>query len=146
MPDKNIIRLSSYFIKNDIDSLNDLPLELSNTVANIYYNAIHQILEEKFNETELVKIKAEEIEPFLKSKENHFLDDMELIKRMIKSFREIKVNEKQRDAHFISMLIIDEIKYKIETPHKKSFLLRWCLRFFRRKKVLEIENLNQLIT
>ncbi len=127
MPDHIIIEKCEYFIRKHLDNLNDLNYEFANTVSNVYYKNFK-------NRDDIENLKT------LRG-----VDEIELINRMISSYRKIKEKECAKDYNYISGLIIDEMKYGIKKAHTKSQVRRWIERVLKKKKIDEVQGLIDLM-
>lgn len=152
MPEDQILKLTYHYITKRFKSIEDLPEELGNTLANIYYHDIEigiKTLKEFnsdhpfFNQEDTDYDKKLDM---LKSAKPDTLNNIKTINRMIDSYREIKAAEKPSASKFIAQLILDTMKYDIKDAPGKSELRRWFERIQKKKNVREIPNLFTIIT
>jgi len=150
MVNKRIIKLCREAIRNDVGTLNDLPHELANTFANIYYKFFE--LNEKIDnsETGMPSIFAEEGNIFevLKnfSRESQFiLVHIKKIPEYVQGFREIDKIQQPNVYNLLVNLYLDILKYRIKNAHKKIGIWRRMERIFKSNSVNEIPNLIDMI-
>ncbi len=152
MPEQYIIELISYCIKKKLGDIDDIPLELANTIANVYYNSIDQAIKKWHKENP-------DTQSFNQDRQNDYeklvmlnladpdsLKDIKMINKMISSYRDIKETETQRTAKYIGQMIIDTMKYKIKNAPEKSELKRWFERRIKKKNITEIPGLIEMLT
>ncbi|MFH1155627.1 MAG: hypothetical protein V1793_17615 [Pseudomonadota bacterium] len=143
------LELTEYLILKLLGSLDDLSLDLSNTVVNVYHDTITHALEESMTGGQEVPDRTgpgdlpdmEEIILILGLLSPHESNRILLMNRMINSLREIKRTESRRAANYIAQLITDSMKYCIEDAPKKSEVRRWIERRQKKKTVREVPGL-----
>ena len=139
------LQYAAKLIECSIDTLDDMPTELANTIANIYY---------KFA---LLSIESEEMPfPFGKApgrdsreKMNNYVEysikvkaEFEAVPKFVQVLRECKKNNSP-EYDGILHFVLDNLKYNIKNATFKSLIVRKMERPF--KKVDEIEGLVDLM-
>jgi hypothetical protein len=128
MPKQDVLRMCEKAIQKDIGNLDDLPHELANTVANVYYKYFDQafdvmkrasnnpgwIPKEMKRETDLF----EGLSSFLENSAR-FKSDFEAAPKFIEELREINKHEQPNLYQFTVEFILDCLKYDIKNAHKK---------------------------
>ena len=149
MPDKMVLILVGILMEEKLGEVDDLPHELGNTIANVYVREISTGLgDEVCRQISLSDNNRDALEQILTdfgldddSQEN----DITLVNRMIRSFREIRETEKPRQAGYIAQIILDTMKYGIKDATGKSEMRRWFERRKKRGAVQEIPGLMGMI-
>jgi protein-disulfide isomerase len=130
MPDSNIIDICKGLIEKNAIDLSLFTAEFKNTITNTFYKEVKIFLGDSRadlnEEVTMDKFQSEKIG---------------LLKRMVKSLKEIQEKEGKKEVKFINELILDEMKYDIKDAHKFSEINRRVKRFFRKSKVDEIDDL-----
>lgn len=149
-PDKVALEMAVSLIKTDLITINDLPLELANTVANVYYNYIifmelHKITKQEGKLPEALMNYSGNI----KTKMRKYIEDsakiqvyMEATPKFINGLRQIDKSGKPNLYHYTVEYILDSLKYNIKNINHKTGLRRAIERRF--KKVNEIDDLVHL--
>lgn len=136
-------------IKNDLGSIDDLPYELANTVANIYYKFLNytyqglgegKIPKEIKREADL----SEGLSSYLKST-NKRISDVQKIPEFIGELRKIDKYQTPNKYQAMIELILDILKYEIKDVFYKSGIRRAFERKMKKGKVQEIPNLVDLL-
>lgn len=154
MPNQKVLEMCEKAIQKDLGDLDDLPYELANTVANVYYkyfdyavdivkratNNPGWIPKEMKRETDMM----EGLTSFIENS-TRFKSDFEAVPKCIEGLREINKHEKPNLYQFTVHFILDCFKYDIKDAHKKTELRRMIERKVRKKKVQEIPNLVDLL-
>ena len=154
MPKQDVLRVCEEAIQKDLGSLDDIPHELANTVANVYYKYFDQTLDmmkrainnpgwipkEVKRETNMLK----GLTSFLKNSAR-FKSDFEAAPKFIEGLRKINKHEQPDLYQHTVEFILDYLKYNIKDAHKKTGLRRMIERKFRKGKVQEIPNLVDLL-
>lgn len=154
MPNPTAIKFAEDLIKAQIGSLDDLPIELANTIANVFYKMSLQFLEmselKERNGSIPMSIKNEiGTKSFQELLQDYLISnaqiktDFEAASDFIKSLREIDKIEKPDIYQYFVEFILDCLKYNIESPAYKTEENRMLERKF--KKVDEIPNLIDLM-
>ena len=149
MIEKDIIEKCREIIKNELGTLDDIPYELANTIANIYYRFFmltekivsSKSLNDFLSEREDILVSLQEISNEI----NFLLTSVQLIPQYIKNLRNI---DKERQPNLYRLFVniyLDDLKYNIKNPFNKTGIRRKIERFFKRNKVKEIPNLIEII-
>ena len=130
--------LAALLLKGELGDLDDLPLELQNTVSNIYFRSNPS--------TMMIGSSGDALTDF----ETHSIDminrkvDLEFIGDMIKSLRKVREEAASNDLDavydYLVTLTLDIYKYRIERAEKKTPIRRSIERKFK-KPQQEIPNL-----
>ena len=150
---KEIITLCEQAICKELGSLNDLPPELANTVANIFYKYHSSLFEnpnimDKSNSIQQSSNKAQDIGTGLIS---WFIDqqdinlDYDLVPDLIKGIRMCDKNDQPDVYKRMVDFSLFILKYHIKDALNKSYLRLRIERYFVRNKVQEIPNLIDLM-
>lgn len=154
MPKKEVLEMCENTIGKDLGSLDDIPRELANTVANVYYRFFNLAVDEKKratnNPNRLPKqVKREpDISNGLKSffeDTARFTSDVKTVAGFIRGLRGIDKLAKPNLYQFTVDFILDCLKYDIKDAHKKTGLRRMMERKFSKAKKREIPNLIDLL-
>jgi hypothetical protein len=147
--DKSVIVKCEEAIKNRLGTLRDLPYELANVVANIYYRYFELYgdgLPDYKTFTSLKDI-PEKVHPadFMLQKATSYRTvgpQLNAINETIDKLREsdLKGMNPEMYNHAVEV-IVDFIKYGIENADQKSLMRRNLERKFKKKRVNEIPNL-----
>lgn len=135
-------------MRQDIGNLDDIPYDLQNTIANVYYDyfsidkglqtnsTLIDLLEGEniFDESELFSHKFRRLQFKLKS-----------IKTLISALRKTDAVRQPNMYNLWLSLSYDILKYDISNAMKKSGIRRRIERFFKKKNVVEIDGLIDLI-
>ena len=127
------------WIKDKFDNLNDLPHEAANTVANIYYrfNLLHLLIEKEENIFE----KGCMMEEFIS-----WGTLVKTLPNMIEvTFRSKEIEIPNHIKNTLVSVFIDTYKYRIRNAYKKSGIIRFVERLFKKEKVNEIANLIDIV-
>jgi len=154
MPKKEVLEMCERAISNDLGSLDDLPYELANTVANVYYkyfNHTFEVMRQAANNPGWIpkEMKRETdlrvgLLSFLEDSAR-VMSDVEAVPGFIELLRKI---DKRRQPNLYQNrveLILDCLKYDIKDAHKKIGLRRMIERKIRKATVQEIPNLVDLL-
>ena len=151
---KEILEMCENAIKKDLVSLDDLPYELANTVANVYYRYFNQAVDvakqaannpgwipkQMKRETDMLS----GLTSFLEDSAR-FKNDLETAPKFIETLREID-KHKQPNLYQLSVdFILDCLKYDIKDASKKTGLRPMIERKFSKAKEREIPNLIDLL-
>jgi hypothetical protein len=157
---KHILGLCEKGIRERLGSLDDLPHELANTVANIYYKMFYINIDweqQKANPTLPEGVKEQfEKDPNtdIFKASSKYIEESFLIKHYFKgingwidNLRELKRRQpnNHQDYAFIVEIILDQMKYRINNLEKKSLIRRRIERKIKKRKVDEIPNLIDLL-
>lgn len=145
---REVLEMCENAIRKNMGSLYDLPYELANTVANVYYryfqHAIELMRQSADNRGWIPKEREKDMWAGLSS----FLDDtarlnsdFEAVPKFIEGLRRIDKHSQPKLYQFTVDFILDCLKYDIKRAHEKTGLRRMIERRFRRVKVREIPNL-----
>lgn len=157
---KHILELCEKGIRERLGSLDDLPYELANTVANIYYKFYDISIDweqQRVNPTLPAGVREQfEKDPnadiFKASKK--YIEESFLIKHYFKgingwidNLRKLKKMQPNnyQDYQFIVEVVLDQMKYRINNLENKSLIRRRIERKIKKRKVDEISNLIDLL-
>jgi hypothetical protein len=153
--DKHVLYLCEKEIQENLGGLEDLPRELANTVANIYYNFFEL-------SKDMMGKKATNPNGWLPTMIRNDLDrggdwansledfsayfarvksDFEAINEMIHCLRGIDETKTPRMWQYTYDFILDCMKYNLKNAHKKNAMRRAIERKIKKKDVDEIPNL-----
>lgn len=141
-------------IRKDLGSLDDIPYELANTIANVYYryfNHAFDIMNRAANNPnwipKQVKREPDLIKGFQSFAEDtaRFTSDYEVASKAIQGLREIDKIRQPNNYQFMVDFILDCLKYDIKDAHKKIGLRRMIERKFSKASEREIPNLIDLL-
>jgi hypothetical protein len=153
MPKQDIIELCTIAISEDLGKLDDLPYELANTVANVYYkyfDSTFDIAKEKQEPGWIPKsVKREKdmsagLSSYIEDSAR-IMTDFDAAKDFVKNLRGIDKHKQPRLYKYWADFILDCLKYDIEGAQNKSAFRRMIERKFRKGKVREINNLIDLL-
>lgn len=154
MPKKEILEMCENAIRKDIGSLDDLPYELANTVANVYYryfNYAVDVMKQAANNPGWIpkQMKRETdmlsgLTSFLEDSAR-FKSDFEAAPEFIEGLREIDKHKQPNLYQFSVDFILDCLKYDIKDAQKKIGLRRMIERKFSKAKEREIPSLIDLL-
>lgn len=140
MLDDKTLQFTKKEIERDLGTLDDLPHDLANTIANYYYKSFEiasGVAESKvFQNKDLRQgltsyvYEAETIINFIK-----------IIPELIKSLRKIDRHKLPRAYSYLVNYYLDLLKYNIPNASKKSHIRRQFERFFRGQRITEIPDL-----
>lgn len=153
MPKMAVMEATENAIRSHLGSLDDLPKELANTVANIYY---------RYFEFGMDMMARSEDNPGWLPRQVHqdgllegtqrfihdsakFMADVETIPDQINNLRQISRTTQPNLYGALVDLLLDCYKYEIPDAHKKIGLRRMIERKLRKDKVSEIPNLIDLL-
>lgn len=154
MSKQDVLEMCEKAIRKDLGNLDDLPYELANTVANVYYKCFDQafdvmkrasnnpgwIPKEMKRETDMLKGLTSFVENSAR-----FKSDFETVPNFIEGLREIDKHEQPNLYQYTVDFILDCLKYDIKDAHKKTGLRRMIERKIKKRKVQEIPNLIGLL-
>lgn len=129
-------------IKKDFGDLSDLDEELQNTIVNIYYNAaiIGQDSQKYVLQRGLQGLKKAVIDA------TFYTTSVASIPELIRCFRdEVIPKGNEKDINFMTEYFLMSFKYRIENVSSKRLIHAKILKFFRKWKVIEINNLHKII-
>lgn len=154
MPKQDVLEMCEKEIRKDLGNLDDLPYELTNTVANVYYRYFDQAFDitKRANNNpgwipKEMKRGAdifEGLSSFLE-KTAKIKSDFKKLPTFIEGLREIDKHEQPKLYQFTVDFILDCLKYDIKDAHKKTGIRRMIERKVRKGKVHEIPNLVDLL-
>lgn len=125
-------------IRRNLGSLDDIPRELANTIANVYYKFYARA-------TALsTPSGSEDLKSFIEDTAT-ILSSHKYVKQYIGGLRRIDKRAKPVLYSYTVTFILDILKYQIDGAQDKSGLRRMIERQFRRHKVKEIPNLYDLL-
>jgi hypothetical protein len=155
MLNKVAFEMAKKAIKEDFGNLDDLPRELGNTFANIYYNFYIHVLNKGVNIDGSPVLIIETIdndffmkELFRSSAEysSQIFSDVMSVPEFVRSIREDLDRHKRPESYqYWIDFILDCLKYKISNAGHKSGIRRKIERRLNMSKVQEIPNLIDLI-
>lgn len=131
-------------IKQNLGSLDDLPDELANTIANIYYRAGQIVLEDRSSGSLIESMKKtprldELTRGYIRGVST--LEKLKVVPGMVADLRSIN---KETHPNMYAMtwnLMLDVLKYDIENAMNKPEIWRRVERLFRRHTTKEIPRL-----
>lgn len=154
MPKKEVLEICEKAIHMDLGPLDDLPHELANTVANVYYryfNHTVDMMKQAANNPgwipKQVKRETDMLAGLTSFMEDtaRFMSDLKTVSKFIKALREIDKHREPNPYQLAVEFILDCLKYDIKDAHKKTGLRRMIERKFRNARVQEIPNLVDLL-
>ena len=135
-------------ISDDLGTLKDLPYELANTVANIYYrwfNFASYVIQNSKPGWIPTNINGETglVDNLMSFSEKlaRYQSEYENIPGLIHDLRNIKRDQQPNLYAYAVEFILDDLKYKIKNAHKKTGLRRLIERKFMQNRIEEIPNL-----
>ena len=138
MIDPAVLKTCREAIQKSLGSLDDIPPELANTIANVYYSFYAQATG---GSTSFVH---DDIKAFIEDTAS-VLSSYKYAQEFVGGLRKIDRRKQPVLYDFTVEFILDILKYQIDRAHEKSGLRRMIERSFRRNKVREIPNLYALI-
>ncbi len=149
MLDNDILKKCAIKIKKELGGVDDLPYELQNTIANLYYDFF--LLEGRFGETEkgIPKVFRKEGDIF-NNLRDLTMDSLFLthhvpkIPEYVDSLRQIKKSD-PNVLDYMTELFIDMLKYKIKNTFKKTGIRRSIERKINKKKLTQYPDLIGII-
>jgi hypothetical protein len=153
MPSKEALKMAEDYIKSQLGTLSDLPKELANTIANVYYKFALDFLEMSENSKreyfvpKSMNRKTGDLGELLKdfmANQAKIPSDVEAAPKFVKGLREIDKYKQAKLYKYSVEFILDCLKYNIEKPQNKSGARRTIERKF--KTVNEIPNLIDSMT
>lgn len=155
MLNKEVLKMCEEAIRQQIGSIEDLPYEVANTVANVYYKFFDHSIDVIERKTKNPggwipkEIKREnDIEKGMKSFiENtaRVTSDYNAVTKMIAAIREVDKHKQPNAYRFCVEFFLDNLKYNIENAHKKTGLRRMFERKIKKNTVKEIPKLIDLL-
>ncbi|MDM7987105.1 MAG: hypothetical protein QUS13_07225 [Smithella sp.] len=154
MPKKEVLQMCEIAIRKDLGSLDDIPHELANTVANVYYRYFNQEFDvmkqgskNPFWIPKQVKRQPDLLTGFTSFVEDtaKFTSDFKVAPKSIQGLREIDKRSQPNAYQFAVDYILDCLKYDIKDAHKKIGLRRMIERKFSKANKREIPNLIDLL-
>jgi hypothetical protein len=149
MMSKEILRQCQEELIKRFGGLSDLPRELANTIANLYYK--HFTLKKDHEESKILPKSLEKYENIFDGMP-HWIEDHETVFALLPMMPEIvkflRGIDKVKQPNYYKMWVetfLDTLKYKITNAPKKSGIRRMIERRFRAKHVREIPNLIDLL-
>lgn len=152
MPNMEALKMAEDHIKEQLGTLDDLPRELADTIANVYYKCYVNVLEvamdskREFVIPKSVKRESGDLQQLFKkfvTNQAQIVTDLESAPKFIKELRGIDKNAQPNLYKFTVEFILDCLKYNIENAQNKTGLRRMVERKF--KKPDEIPNLIDLM-
>ena len=153
MPSKEALKMAEDYIKSQLGTISDLPKELANTIANVYYKFALDFLEMSENSKreyfvpKSMNRKTGDLGELLKdfmANQAKISSDVEAAPKFVKGLREIDKYKQPKLYKYSVEFILDCLKYNIEKPQNKSGARRTIERKF--KTVNEIPNLIDSMT
>jgi len=154
LPKKEIIEMCQVAIRKDIGSLDDIPYQLANTVANIYYryfNLTSDVIKRASDNPFWIPKQMERDSDILKGmisfKEDvaRFTSDLKAVPDFIHALRKIDKRRESDLYQYTVDFLLDCLKYDIKDAHTKSDLLRMKERELSKAEEKEIPNLIDLL-
>lgn len=135
-------------VAQDFGQLSDLPIELQNTIANIYYKFAQMMINVERDEQMSSVIKSSN--NFRKGFKNYIRDSTFLIesKKSLPSIisdlrNEVLEKNDKKEISFTIFVLLSIFKYRIDNVMKKSAMRVQLERWFKSFSVDEISNLNK---
>jgi hypothetical protein len=155
-PDCETIKMCAMAIRKDCGTLSDVPRELANTVANVYYRFFRLAgdvgARAKRNPNGWVPPPTEgkdslkfPIKSFLNNVTSCIVDT-DSVKGFVEGLRKIDRERQPQLYEYTVEFILDCLKYNIPRAHRKRLLRRRFERHFRKRNVTEIPNLIERLT
>ena len=129
MPKKEVLEMTEKVLQRDLESLlDDLPYELANTVANVYYRYFNQaidVMRQAANNPGWIpkemKRRTDMIAGLTSFLENsaRFKSDFEAVPKLIEGLREIDKHKQPDLYQFTVDFILDCLKYDIKDQIKR---------------------------
>jgi len=154
MPKREILMMCEKAIKKDLDSLDDLPHELANTIANVYYkfyNLAGEVMDQSSGNPNWLPTQAKrelDLGTGLKSfvhDFDKFMNDRDAAPNFIRALREIDKRLQPNLYRFTVNFILDCLKYDIKNAGHKTQLRRMLERKLHKNRVQEIQGLIDLL-
>lgn len=142
MIEDNLLERIGSRIYGDLGMIDDIPLELSNTVANIYLRNCS--LFDSKGYIPKTKLKDEGLMSQLENFAHNYAEivaDKDFIKNAIMELRKIDKYKMPKEYNVAVDFILDICKYNIKNSETKLFILRKIERKFKKSHVNEIANL-----
>jgi len=142
--DDKILELTKRDIERAFGTLDDLPYELANIIANYYYKS-WEILS---GNAESQALRAKNVYQGLISyvhEAGAIINFRETIPETVNTLRKIDRRKQPRLYYYMVNYALDVLKYNIPDAHKKSHIRRQFERIFRKKRISEIPNLSNFI-
>lgn len=152
MPNMEALKMAEDHIREQLGTLDDLPKELANTIANVYYNFYGNVLEvaidskREFVIPKSIKRESGDLQQLFENfmaNQAKIVTDLESAPKFIKGLRGIDKYSQPNLYKFTVEFILDCLKYNIENAQNKTGLRRMVERKF--KKPDEIPNLIDLL-
>jgi len=145
------IQYAKEWIRQKLGTLDNIPTELQNTIANICYKfAVQQINREAQPSDFPVDVfKCGDFRKGLKTyiKDSVFLTStLEALPEMLREYREVLVTKSQQEIDDVTFTFLCMWKYRIANVLDKSLLRLKIEATIRRNKVDEVPNLYQLMS
>ena len=151
---KEVLDTVRHAITNDIGSTQDIPYELANTIANVYFRYFslqHEMqlaaqnnrtfpesYVEKYGESALKIMKALSLDAI------KFRTAYETVPKLVLGLRQIDRQQEPSKYNYVVNYCLDFLKYDINDCLNKSAIIRGVERILKKGKVKEIENLIDL--
>jgi hypothetical protein len=142
-------------ISNNLGKMNDIPIELANTIANIYLRFLSLIYDMGPNPPYCIpisiKLERQEGEDFRNASRNfddiaaHILADINAINKFTINLRKIDPDKQPNLYRYAVTYILDDIKYNIKHVKFKPEIWRNVERIFKKQRVKEIPTLAKLL-
>ena len=138
MVDQEILERCRDAVRRNLGSLDDIPPELANTIANVYYRFYARA-------TALsTPSGSENLRSFIEDTAT-VLSSHKYVKQIVDGLRRIDKRAKPALYDYTVTFTLDVLKYQIDRAQDKSGIRRMIERQFRRHKVKEIPNLYDLL-
>ncbi len=147
MPDTEILTMTAALIRERIGSISDLPDEMGNTIANVYYRLCMELQRSSPEQVSPSPTKASDLLDTLTSNARqtaHLIAAARAVPEMVSGFREIDPFRQPNARKAALDLFLDLFKYNIPNAHKMVGLRRMIGRSCRKPN--EIPGLNALIS
>lgn len=154
MPKKEVIEMCEIAIRKDLGPLDDIPRELANSVANVYYRYFSQafdMVKQAANNPGWIPTQVKKSPDMLTGFSSFiqdtakFTSDFKTIPKIIQTLRKIDKRREPNTYQFAVDYILDCYKYDIKDAHKKIELRRMIERKFSKAKDRDIPNLINLL-
>ena len=147
MPNIEALNMAEDQIKSELGTLDDLPKELANTIANVYYKFYGNYFEmlsyskREFFIPKSMKRELGDLHQLAKkfmTDQAHMVTDRESAPKFIKALRGIDKHAEPNLYRYWTEFIIDCLKYNIENAQNKAGLRRKIERKFKNRMRFQI--------
>jgi hypothetical protein len=147
-----VLQMTEDAIKKQLGTLNDLPRELANTIANVYYryfefslNAIGALSRPGGLPKHVHQLGLQEGMKAFVGDHARFTTDVDHVAEQIENLRQVDKRTQPNMYRFIVHLMLEVYKYDIDNAWDKTGLRRMVERKIKAKQVKEVPNLIDLL-